>query len=95
LKYDCSNCSDHDKEVRGCSLDASTIVMAHGIKGHATRCPVIDAQEIGDYFQVFKYWKKGQYPNNGTWAEQPYRLVRMMESIDEQTANANSNISEG
>ena len=81
--------------MRGCSLDASTIVMAHGIKGHATRCPVIDAQEIGGYFQVFKYWKKGQYPNNGTWAEQPYRLVRMMESIDEQTANANSNISEG
>ena len=69
--------------------------MAHGIKGHATRCPVIDAQEIGDYFQVFRYWNKGHYPNSGTWADQPYKLVRMMECIDEQTANANPNLSEG
>jgi len=65
--------------------------MAHGVKGHATRCPVIDAMEIGDYFQVFKYWKQGQYPNLGTWAEQPYKLVMMMESIDEQSTNTDIN----
>jgi len=64
--------------------------MVAGIKGHATRCPVIDEQEIGDYFQVFKYWKQGQYPNSGTWAEQPYKLVMMMESIDEQSTNTNT-----
>ena len=66
--------------------------MAHGIKGHATRCPVIDATEVSDYFQIFRYWNKGHYPNSGTWADQPYKLVRMMECIDEQTANANSDI---
>ena len=72
-------------------MKASTVVMAHGVKGHATRCPVIDAVEIGDYFQVFKYWKQGQYPNSGTWAEQPYKLVMMMESIDEQSTNTDIN----
>jgi hypothetical protein len=64
--------------------------MAHGIKGHASRCPVIDAQEVGDYFRIFKYWKAGQYPNTGTWAEQPNKLVLMMECIDDQTANGNT-----
>ena len=64
--------------------------MAHGIKGHASRCPVTDAQEIGDYFRIFKYWKDGQYPNTGTWAEQPNKLVLMMECIDDQTANGNT-----
>ena len=90
MKYDCNNCSNHDKAVRGCSLDASTIVMAHGIKGHASRCPVIDAQEVGDYFRIYRYWKDGQYPNTGTWAEQPNRLVMMMECIDDQTTNGNT-----
>ncbi len=64
--------------------------MAHGIKGHTSRCPVIDAQEIGDYFRIYKYWKDGQYPNTGTWAEQPNKLVLMMECIDDQTANGNT-----
>ena len=64
--------------------------MAHGIKGHATRCPVIDAFEVSDYFRIFGYWKQNQYPNSGTWAEQPNRLVMMMECIDEQSTNANT-----
>jgi len=64
--------------------------MAHGVKGYATRCPVIDAFEVGDYFRIFKYWQKEQYPNTGTWAQQPNKLVLMMEAIDDNTTNANT-----
>jgi hypothetical protein len=90
LKYECVSCTDKDKAVRGCSLTASTVVMAQGVKGFATRCPVIDAAEISEYFRVFSYWNKGEYPNSGTWADQPNRLVLMMENIGEQTT-ANEN----
>jgi len=69
--------------------------MAHGVKGFATRCPVLDAQEVNEYFYVYKYWKQAQYPNSGTWAEQPYRLVLTMEAIDGHTANADIAIGEG
>ena len=82
LQYDCSKCNDRDKEARGCDYHASTIVMVHGVKGHTTRCPVIDANEMGDYFRIYQYWQKGQFPNRGTWAEQPYRLVMIMEAIN-------------
>ena len=59
--------------------------MAHGVKGYATRCPVIDAFEVSSYFRIYKYWEKEQYPNSGTWAEQPNRLVLIMEAINEYT----------
>nr|HIL74922.1 hypothetical protein [Rhodospirillales bacterium] len=81
LQYSCASCSDHDKEVRGCSLKSGTIVMAHGVNGYATRCPVIDAAEMGSYFRIYNYWEHGHYPNAGTWADQPHRLVLIMEEI--------------
>ncbi len=81
LQYNCATCSDHDKSVRGCSLKARTIVMAHGIKGFTTRCPVIDHMEVGCYFRVHDYWEKGMFPNSGTWADQPHRLVMIMEAL--------------
>jgi hypothetical protein len=90
LNYDCKSCSDSDKEVRGCSMKASVVIMAHGVKGYATRCPVIDTAEVHSYFQVFHYWEQGQYPNSGTWADQPNRLVESMEIIRGLTKNANT-----
>jgi hypothetical protein len=71
--------------------------MAHGVKGYATRCPVIDVAEVGDYFHIYKYWQQNQYPNSGTWAEQPSRLVLTMECIDghTQSENANTFVSKG
>lgn len=87
LKYDCKNCSNKDKEIRGCSLKPTAIIMAKGVKGHATRCPVIDASEVNSYFQIYNYWQEGKYPNSGTWAEQPNRLVEAMEVIRGITTN--------
>jgi hypothetical protein len=66
--------------------------MAHGVKGYATRCPVIDAWEINDYFRIHKYWQQGHYPNAGTWAQQPNKLVLIIEAIDGYTTNANTDL---
>ncbi len=71
-------------------MKASVVIMAHGVKGYATRCPVIDTAEVHSYFQVFHYWEQGQYPNSGTWADQPNRLVESMEIIRGLTKNANT-----
>lgn len=68
-------------------MDAKVVVMAHNVKGFASRCPVIDAWEMADYFRIFRFWEKGQYPNSGTWADQPNKLVMMMEVINEQSTS--------
>jgi hypothetical protein len=62
--------------------------MTHGIKGSVNRCPVIDAFEMRTYMDVFRYWQSGQYPNPGTWADQPNRLVKIMECIDGTLADS-------
>jgi len=68
--------------------------MAFGIKGSVNICPVIDYHDVGEYLAVHRFWKAGQYPNRGTWAEQPVKLVRIMEYIDgiisESTGNTNN-----
>jgi hypothetical protein len=82
LKFNCSKCSAADKEVRGCFTKSKAPVMVHGIKGSVNRCPVIDYFEASQYLEVYRYWKDGKYPNRGTWAEQPHKLVRIMEALD-------------
>ena len=82
LHFNCNNCSAQDKEVRGCFTKSKAPVMAAGMKGSVNRCPVIDYFEASEYLRIYQYWKQGQYPNTGTWAQQPHKLVRIMETID-------------
>lgn len=70
--------------MRGCDGKSKAPIMAPGIKGSARRCPVVDFFEFGEYLSVYRYWQQGQFPNDGTWAEQPNRLVKIMEFIDGQ-----------
>lgn len=82
LQFSCANCTDQHKEVRGCFTKSRAPVMVHGIKGSVNRCPVIDFFEVNQYLKVYQYWRNGQYPNRGTWADQPYKLVKAMEYLD-------------
>lgn len=82
LQFKCQTCTATDKEVRGCFTKSRAPVMAHGIKGSTNICPVIDWHDVGEYLKVYTYWNKGHYPNAGTWADQPHKLVLAMEYID-------------
>ena len=82
LQFKCQTCTARDKEIRGCFTKSYAPVMAHGIPGSTNRCPVIDWHEANSYLQVYRYWQHHQYPNDGTWAEQPNKLVLAMEYID-------------
>jgi hypothetical protein len=82
LGFRCDTCTARDKEVRGCFTPSRAPVMAHGIKGSTNRCPVIDWHEANGYLQVYKYWRSNLFPNEGTWADQPNKLVLAMEYLD-------------
>jgi hypothetical protein len=82
LRFNCATCTAADKDVRGCFTKSKAPVMAHGIKGSVNRCPVIDFFDAQEYLNIYRYWKQGHFPNRGTWAEQPHKLVRVMETID-------------
>lgn len=82
LGFDCKTCRPEDKEIRGCFTKSRAPVMVHGVKGSRDRCPVIDYFEVKDYLSVYRYWKLNQYPNEGTWAQQPNKLVEAMEHLD-------------
>jgi len=82
LMFECKSCTPQNKEARGCFTKSRAPVMAFGIKGSTDRCPVIDWHEMNEYLRVYPYWKEHQYPNRGTWAEQPNKLVEAMEAFD-------------
>ena len=82
LQFKCNTCTAQQKEVRGCFTKSRAPIMAHGIKGSVNMCPVIDYFDAGQYLAIHRYWRNGNYPNTGTWAEQPYKLVKIMEYID-------------
>jgi hypothetical protein len=81
LQFSCESCTDQNKVVRGCFTKAKAPILANGIKGSVNRCPVIDFFEVNQYLKIYKYWQEGHYPNSGSWAEQPNKLVETMEYI--------------
>lgn len=88
LQFNCNTCTAHNKEVRGCFTKSKAPVMVSGIKGSVNRCPVIDYFEAKMYLSIYQYWKDGKYPNSGSWAEQPNKLVEIMEYIESVIAQS-------
>lgn len=91
LGFSCDSCTAKDKEIRGCFTPSRAPVMAYGIKGSTNRCPVIDWHEMSEYLNVYRYWVEHQYPNEGTWADQPHKLVKAMGYLDGVIRESNGN----
>jgi len=55
------------------------------------RRPYLDAPEwFNEVFRAYQWLQKGYFPSPGTWADQPAKLIDLVEVIDRANASADA-----
>lgn len=75
----CLECTTQLKKARGCSEEINGQFAGFEIN----RCPrtFVGLQEV-KLLQAYSFFKRGFFPNTGTWMQQPNKLIEACEIIE-------------
>ena len=82
LKFNCRDCNDGQKMYRGCNGD-SKLKYPYG-DTVLDVCPVkMLRPETMAYIKFYNWYKKGFLPAPGTVLQQPYKLMKIFDIIED------------
>ena len=87
--YDCGDCTDQTKAMRGCTEEAKTEAYMLGNEVVA-RCPKAlynrisdrDRELIGRLMQAYYFSERGILPKAGGWQDQDIRIMGLIPTIN-------------
>lgn len=88
--WDCTTCKAQQKLERGCTTEP---LIPQEMDGEVlTRCPrrpMLDYPALfADVFSVYSWYKRGGFPDKGTYLDQAAAFVQVVEIIEQAIAEA-------
>jgi len=90
LNLSCHNCNDRERKYRGCNGEPEQPYYLDNVK--LKRCPLkLVHPGTFQYFDYYKYYRKGFLPFPGTINNQPGKLLDVFSIIENEEAKIEEN----